>query len=104
MVKPLAKSPNAVLARNIARFHALHAEHKEGEKQLDALKTYFREEAGDEDMVFVDGKGLEVVVTWEERTSWDGAVLEHFLGDRAPEYKKTTQYAKVGCRTAKKTA
>lgn len=101
--KAPAKDKDAELARNVRRFHALHAELKHGEKELDALKAFFRAEAGDVDTVFVD-KDLEVPVTWEERTGWDGPALELCLGVRAPEFKKTTRYAKVGCRKAEEAA
>lgn len=101
--KAPAKDKDAELARNVRRFHALHAELKEGEAQMDGLKKYFRERAGDTDTVFVD-KDLEVPVTWEERSGWDGAKLEQHFGEKAPEFKKTSRFAKVGCRRAKAAA
>jgi len=88
------------LSKNIRRLHALHAQQKETAKEIDALKTYFRAEAGDVDTVF-QYRELEVPVTWKERMSWDGDKLQVALGEKAGEFKKTSRYAEVGCRTAK---
>lgn len=98
--KAKAESPNAIMARNIRRFAALHAEHKDGEAELDGLKAYFKGEAGGADAIFVDGD-VEVVVTREERTGWDGEALEKHLGADAGALKKTSSFQKVTCRKAK---
>ena len=98
---PKVETHNAILVRNIRRFSALHAEHKDAESELDGLKAYFKDEAGDQDAVFSDGDGLEVVVTREERTGWDGEALDKHLGADAASLKKTSSFQKVTCRKAK---
>jgi hypothetical protein len=85
------------LGQHIRRFHALHAEHKEREKELDALKAYFREKAGEADHVFELGE-LQVPVTWKERSSWDSDLLTSEFGAQAAAFKKTSRYAEVSCR------
>ena len=85
------------LAKNIRRFHRLQAIVKRCEKEIDALKSDFRERAGDEDVVF-EYRDMEVPVTWKERQSWDGQRLATHFGDKADGFKKTSRYAEVGCR------
>lgn len=99
-VKAPAKDKDAELARNVRRFHALHAEQKELEAQMAALKTFFRDRAGETDAVFVANQ-LEVPVTWKGRSGWDGDKLEQHFGDKAGDFKKVIRYAEVSCRTAK---
>lgn len=87
------------LTKNIRRLHLVNAEKKKLEKEEDSLKAFFRTQAGDVDMIFTDdAKGIEVPVTWKERTGWDTDALAKKLGTAADECRKTSRYAEVSCR------
>ena len=90
------------LAQNIVRFHELSATSKEIEAERDALKIFFRKEAGTVDAVFKH-KDIEVPVTWKERSSWDSDTLNQRLGKDAAACKKVSRYAEVSCRMKEKT-
>lgn len=85
------------LSKKIRRYHVLHAAAKAAEKELDALKEWFRTESGGADASFKYAD-KEVVVTRKTRSSWDGDKLTVTLGAKVEEFKKTSSHLEVSCR------
>lgn len=85
------------VSKKIRRYHVLHAQAKAAEKELEALKEWFRTESGGSDASFKYAD-KEVVVTKKSRSSWDGDKLTVTLGAKVDEFKKTSSHLEVTCR------
>lgn len=83
--------------KNIKRFHELHSQLKDMNRELDALKAFFREEAEESDATFCY-KEIEILVTKKSRSSWDSDKLVLKLGKAVQEFKKESSYLEVTCR------
>ena len=88
------------LQKSIKRFAVLHAAQKAAEKELDALKAFFKDESGGKDTTFTYGSA-DVVVTSKSRSGWDSAKLGVELGDKADKFRHQIPYVEVTCRKAK---
>lgn len=90
-------------SQNVRKIHQVYERYKEAERELEALKTYFREQAKGEDVTF-SYRELDVVVTSKSRSGWDQDKLTLLLGDKADGYRKTSSYLEVSCRKSAKAA
>lgn len=83
------------LDSKIKEYAKLHKQYKAVSAKLDTVKTYFRDEAGGEDMTFEASDGTIVKVTREQQNRWDSPRLMQKLGGHADKFKKTSEYLKV---------
>ncbi len=87
----------SALNTKIKRFYDLNTQRKALEKEEDALKAWFKDEAGLTDVEF-KYRDLVVSVSTEDRTSIDTGALRLSLGDGIKEFEKTTPCKKVSVR------
>lgn len=83
------------LDSKIKEYAKLHKQYKAVSAKLDIVKSYFREEAGAEDMTFEGTDGTIVKVTHEQQNRWDGPRLLQKLGGHADKFKKIVESVKV---------
>jgi len=92
------------LDEKISKFVEFHDQKAFAERQLEALKKWFKADSGDEDTTYESEDGTQIHVTWGETTRFDNAKLDAHLGDEAQDFKTTTSHQKVTVVKAKKGA
>jgi hypothetical protein len=84
------------LVKNIRRFYKLNTTRKALEKEEQALKSFFKKEAAGSERRFIDeGKGIEVLVSFEPRTGIDLDKLRIELKEGIQAYETSSTVEKV---------
>lgn len=94
-------SADADLDERIHAYDKWQKKYKDAEKQVESLKDWFKDEAGDEDAVFVSSKGVEVRVTHGEQERYDTPKLDAHFGAKACKFKKKTPTKTVTIKRGK---